>query len=458
MVVYGLPLHDVPGVETYDDLRDPDLARRMGLAMHERMSRGDVPANLAVTSLMTLAYLLTGEEGYREWVDGYTRTWAERAAANGGILPDNVGLSGEVGEYHEGAWYGGHYGWTWPHGFYNIGAAATVAATNAVLVTGDASHLDLAREQFDAIVALGRMTRPNMSTMSLGHHWIGSLSALDEGDTIFVAPYRHGPDGWFDEQPLSPTYALAIWAVSGDPADWERVENLRRSGGYDWRRITGFHNKEDAGHEEPWTRFLLGELPDYPERILEAAYGQVLRRSDLIRQDQADLSQVHIHHWQQLNPVTTEALVQLTLGVPQPVYYGGLLHARVRYFDAVRRRPGLPDDVAALVTGPDLATTTIRLVNLSPLAERRVLIQAGAFGEHRFNSVTWDERTSAYPGEQRAYAAPPLTTKPVTEEVASNVIEVVLPPGFEIALTAAMERYAYQPTAHAPWDRTGARS
>jgi len=39
-----------------------------------------------------------------------------------GLLPDNVGLGGVVGEYMGGRWYGAMYGWSWPHGFYNIGA------------------------------------------------------------------------------------------------------------------------------------------------------------------------------------------------------------------------------------------------------------------------------------------------------------------------------------------------
>ena len=37
----------------------------------------------------------------------------------------------------DGKWYGGLYGWSWPHGYYNIGMAATVAGNNAFLVTGD---------------------------------------------------------------------------------------------------------------------------------------------------------------------------------------------------------------------------------------------------------------------------------------------------------------------------------
>ena len=99
---YRLPHYDIPGIIQIEDLKDPALARRMGEAMNQRMSRGDVVANLAVTSLVTNAYLLTGEQKYRSWVLEYTDAWIERARQNDGLLPDNVGLSGQVGEYIEG--------------------------------------------------------------------------------------------------------------------------------------------------------------------------------------------------------------------------------------------------------------------------------------------------------------------------------------------------------------------
>ena len=53
-----------------------------------------------------------------------------------------------------------------------------------------------------------------------------------------------------------------------------------------------------------------------------------------------------MHHWQDLNPVIPEGLVQMTMGTPAAVYHGGLLHAGVRYFDPKRRRPGLPEHIA----------------------------------------------------------------------------------------------------------------
>jgi hypothetical protein len=453
MTQYGLPLHDVPGITHYNDLQDESLARRMGEAMWDRMGRGDVPINMAVTSLVTLAWLVTGDPRYREWVVEYVGAWRDRAAANGGLLPDNIGLSGEIGEYQNGRWYGGHYGWTWPHGFYNIGAVATVAAANATLLTGDLSWMDLPRTQIDRMLDLAEMRAPATQAMSLAHHWIGQLGGADADAPVLMIPYRYGPDGWFDYQPLPPVYALGIWTITDAGADRDRIERLRAGSGYDWTRVGTFHTKEDSGHEEAWTRFLAGDLPGYPERVLQAAWGSMTHRLGKIRADETDLTQNHIHHWQDANPVTTEALVQLTLGVPQHLYYGGLLHARVRYFDADRRRPGLPPDVAALVEGPILAEPTITLVNLSPVASRRVLVQAGGFAEHAFRSISWNERASTWPGPHNAYAPPPIEEQATTRTVDARQIEIVLPPGTMIVLRATMERYIHPATALAPWDR-----
>jgi hypothetical protein len=455
MTQYGLPLYDVPGISHYDDLKDEALARRMGEAMWERMGRGDVPANLAVTSLMTTAWLLTADEQYRTWVLVYVDAWRVRASANGGLLPDNVGLSGEVGEYQHGKWYGGHYGWTWPHGFYNIGAAATVASANAMLLTGDAGWLDLARTQIERMLEMAEPRIPSGQSMSLKHHWIGQLGDHAADEPVLMIPYRFGPDGWFDFQPLPPTYPLGIWVMSDDPADWNLVERLEAESGYEWNRVAPFHNKEDSGHDEPWTRFLRGEDDTYPERILKAAWASVQHRLAKIRADEADLTQVHIHHWQEANPVTTEALVQLTLGVPQHLYYGGLLHARVRYFDAERQRPGLPQDVAALVRGAKLAEPTITLVNLSLTHERRVIVQAGGFAEHRFTRVIYQERISDYPGRHQAYTFPPVQTVEHNQLLYTSELEVIMAPGTTIELRLTMDRHVCPPTALAPWQRNG---
>lgn len=456
MAPYGLPYADVPGITSYDDLKDPALARRIGEVMQARLGRGDVAANLGVTSLVTNAYLLTGEEKYLRWVVEYVDAWVERARQNGGLLPDNVGLSGVVGEYMDGKWYGGLYGWTWPHGFHNMGAAATVAAANALLITRDSRYLDLPRTQIDRVLAQGERRTVHTGEMSLAHHWVGQLDERDDADhddrrALFVVPYRHGDDGWFDYQPLSPIYPVALWNLSMDPADWERIEYLRRASPYDWRRVLPFRTKEESGHEQPWTRFLAGDNPGYPEAILRESYGQVCRRLEQIRRDDADLARVNIHHWQELNPILTEALVQLTLGAPQVVYYGGLLQARVRYFDPVRRRPGLPDDVAALVERLEAGRIILRLVNLSPFQERETVIQAGSFGEHRFVAATHAVRESDYPGPSGSYATPDVRTKTVTAPIGDGSLRVRLPPATEIVLDLEMERYVRRPSYAPPW-------
>ena len=47
-------------------------------ALNQRMMRGDVPLNLTATSLVTHAYMLTGDPRYRRWVLDYVEAWADR--------------------------------------------------------------------------------------------------------------------------------------------------------------------------------------------------------------------------------------------------------------------------------------------------------------------------------------------------------------------------------------------
>ncbi|HJY61775.1 MAG TPA: hypothetical protein VJ418_35790 [Streptosporangiaceae bacterium] len=61
-------------------------------------------------------------------------------------------------------------------------------------------------------------------------------------------------------------------------ADRQRLEELRKAAGYDWRTVRSFRSKEEADHEEPWFAYLAGDNPDYPEMILSAAQAQVRRR------------------------------------------------------------------------------------------------------------------------------------------------------------------------------------
>lgn len=455
MEPYGLPYLDVEGVGSYEDLRDPVLAARMGEVMQERMGKGDVATNLIVTSLVANAYLLTGEEKYRRWIVEYVAVWQERARRNGGLLPDNVGLSGRVGEYIDGKWYGGLYGWSWPHGYYNVCMAAIVATTCAYLLTGEKSYLDLPRSQIDRIHELGQTSTIGELASSVGHFWIEMQQQYGSEREIFLVPYRYNDTGWFEYLSPSSVYPVALWNLTQDIEDWARVEQARRASLVDWCEVVPFRNKEDGGHELPWLCFLKGEKPAYPEQILSESYGQVARRMEMIRGDDSDLRQVSIHHWQELNPVLTEALVQLTLGAPQIIYNGGLLMCQVRYFDVQRRRPGLPPDVAALVEKIEEDHIVVCLLNLSVFDERDLLLQAGAFGEHEFRTVQYEERVSQYPGPHgpAGYAAPELRTEHRTMSMADYLLRVVLPPASEITLTVGIARFVNVPSYRQPWER-----
>ena len=362
------------------------------------------------------------------------------------MIPDNVGHSGAVGEYFDGKWYGGLYGWTSPHGWYNIQMALLAAAGNALLLTGDDAWLELPRRQQDRIFELGEQRDPGGEHMSLREHWFGQFTAMGKLGETFLVPYRYGDAGWFDWQPLSPVFPAALWNLSMEEGDWERIEQVRTREAYDWREVICFHNKEDCSHEQPWLRFLAGDNPDYPERILQATHQEVTRRLALVRAETEVGTHHNIHLWQEVNPVSSEAMIQQTLGAPQPIYNGGLLHARLRYYDARARRPGLPPDVAALVTRLEAGRTVVRLVNLNSNAGRELVIQAGAYGEHRFSGVQYTALSSPYPGPPAHYAGPPVTEETRSADFNGKYLGVELPPGTEIALDLATDRYAGQPS------------
>lgn len=198
MAEYGLPLYWVDGIDSYEAMcADKALLARMGQQMAESMGRGDTAVNLAATGLALNAFLLTGREDYRDWLCRYVDGWVERMVANDGVLPDNVGLTGQVGEYFGGRWYGGNYGWTWPHGFHSVGTAAAVAAVNAATVSGDARYLDVGRSPIQAVLANARKGRFAEEESSLRHNWTGRLGPRVHEKILLVPPgASRSATGW----------------------------------------------------------------------------------------------------------------------------------------------------------------------------------------------------------------------------------------------------------------------
>jgi hypothetical protein len=222
--------------------------------------------------------------------------------------------------------------------------------------------------------------------MTMGGRWSTRLSDLWSTPTILV-PYRYRDDGWFDYMPMQTALPMALWHATGLDSDRAPLDDLELGSSYAWTQVHAFRDKEEAGHEEPWFTYLDGRNPSYPEEMLETAIALSADRTRYLEEvatgDVGDVFDL----WQQQNPVLTEALVQLTCGAPQVLYNGGLMQARLRYFDAQRLRPGLPADVAALVDSIEPERTAVTLVNTSTHESRCVIVQAGAFGEHEIVSV-----------------------------------------------------------------------
>ncbi|MEV7044585.1 hypothetical protein [Amycolatopsis sp. NPDC051061] len=447
---YGFPLEWLsPDAEPSPPDHDPGL----GEHMHRRMGVGDTAVNLAASGLVLNALLLSGERRYRDWLAEYVGAWRERAAANGGILPDNVAPDGTVGGLLEGRWYGGHYGWSWPHGWYSVGHAAVVGALAAALATGDDTFTDLVRPVLDEIIAQGKVMAFTEADSSLESKWSVQLREDVHTPTLHV-PYRYDDRGWFDYNPMLMGVPTALWHHSASTGDRERIERLRAASGYDWRTVRPFRSKEEAGHEEPWFAYLAGDDPGYPERILAAAQAQVRHRlTRMERYRDQDVPEADIHLWQQSNPVVTEALVQLTWGGPQVVYNGGLQQARVRYYDAQARRPGLPPMVSALVSSIDPDATVLELVNLDPQTPRSVIVQAGAFAEHHIRTAghsVCDDPSWIGDLYDYGHGEPAVTSASIAVE--GPWLRVELPRSTRIRLTLRLALRARTPSYATPFD------
>jgi hypothetical protein len=386
-------------------------------------SVGDNSLNLASTILGLNAYALTGEEKYRNWALDYVGAWKKRTEEAGGNIPSNVGLNGKIGGEYNGQWWKGTYGWNFTIFDGELGAIAHrnyftdgswPGFSNALLLSGDQSFVDVLRRQMDNIYAQkkvenGRVLIPQMYGDPKGYKF-------------------NGPPSWYQYSNRLYTDRLQeIYMWSMDRKDLERVPvatEFQAGGGRD-------------GYSEPdrsaqWLGYLEGKLVDFPEKALQADLARVRRKMEMIRTDQTTADSRLADYLLDNNPATTNGLVNLTMGGYFSRGRIWVLHSRFRYFDPVKRRAGLPEDVGALVEKLSADGSTLTLVNVNPVEAREVVVQAGGYGEHRFESVTVDGKTTTFSG-------PVMTFR--------------LEPGAGARMQFKMTRYANRPTFAFPWDR-----
>ncbi len=434
---YNMPFYDVPGCTSHEAVQDnPALRELMGKITSQRQGKGDAVVNLVATSLVANAYLLTGEEKYKKWVKKYVEAWITRTKENDGIVPDNIGLSGKIGEHMNGKWYGSYYGWTWPHGWHSVGQAVGIAAQNATLLMSNLKYMDLPRSQIDILIAKGiekddqlyvpyKYGEPGKVNYEPGA-WLQYPLTNEDGTALQV-------DGWFEFMPMHPSDVAHLWAMSMDKNDLNRSEMISKKTGSKFAINAWHHTKDQGGHDGAWLAYMRGEYPEYPEAILNHNLAQVNGRLAFMEADEEAPEKYGDSYFQRRNPVTCEGLVQLTLGGPLPHYNGGLLVTQLRYFDVQRKRPGLPRDVGALVSKMTVDRTELQLVNLSSKEARDVLVQAGAMGEHNFTDVHFKSGR----GDK-------------TVSVNGKYLQIYLPPSAQITLNLGMQRFANAPSYKHP--------
>ncbi|MBX2921687.1 MAG: hypothetical protein KF746_05775 [Chitinophagaceae bacterium] len=433
-------------------IKDPKRKKQIQALYDQMVTRTDVPVNLAATGLMTNAYLYTGEEKYKTWVLNYVDAWMKRIADNGGLLPDNIGQTGKVGEYRNGQWWGGLYGWYGRYGLMMMFSQLSVATENAYMLSGNPKYLDLLRSQITGLMQRGKTT----------------------GEGQLLVPYRYKKEGWYSYRPMMVQDLAHLWHASMASGDWEKIEILMKSNKFhplwdegiwgkntlneddnkvwepaepfDWSKEISNGDRTFGSAEHARLMYYAGKNPDWPLESLKADYKEVIKRMHFMRNDTRDIYKINGDDLYPNNPVITKALVQTTMGTPQTIYNGGLLRATLRYFDADKKQPGLPKDVAALVEGLEENRTVVHLVNLSITESRRVILQAGAFGEHAFSSVSYQRQKENENNEPEV----------VKSDVNSAYFVVALPPSTSIKLDIGMRRFVHQPSYAFPWHRVKA--
>lgn len=355
---------------------------------------GDHPQNMGATTLAANAFMLSSEPKYKQWLLEYVDAWLARMQANDGIIPTNIGLDGTIGGAAEGKWYGSVYGWGFSVEVPQTGAIThrnrvgrgLIGFSNAFLLTGDRRYIDAWTAMIDKV---------------------NSNSRQVDGKTLY--PRMYGDDGWyaFTRSPWSEG-ALECYFFTCAPKDRARVS------------------------DNEWIAFLEGRNPDYPERALRSDFNRIRRRMEGMRRDKTTPDTRLADDPMSFNPASVNALRQLMMAGLDPGRGAAPLHCRLRYFDPIKRRAGIPQDVAALIDEMTTDHVAVTLVNLHQTQSRELIVQTGAYAEHQCLSVITSEQQ--IPVDKAHFA-------------------IRLLPGAGVRMVIYTRRYANAPTFTFPWDR-----
>ena len=451
LTYYPLPFLDIPGIDSstawINDHPDNDQFAVLVKAMSDRMAKGDVPINMISTPLIANAYLYTGDERYIEWTTDYLTTWERLTQRNNGIIPDNVGISGEIGE-HTGHWWGGYYGWVWPSGTH-IMRTLVLSGKVATLLSGDTRWMNLARNQIGVLrengfIDGGASTDPfELRNRNVSEE---TIEKIRKGTSI--VPWRHDHRGWYHYREEDPGLYLHLWYTSQSEEDWQHIERLAEA----QKKTRGRISDSDL----EWAYFVKGLNPGYPERAFKRDLETIARKVDAIQSEQGYSETWVDNKWINMNPMITRNLNRFSIGGIPIDTKGEMLHSQVRYFDGERKCSGLPKDVAALVTRIEPDWIEVEIVNLNQVESRSLVVQGGAYGEHRIQSVEFTktaEKQSPVENPSPREASNDQNDTKVSKEVRGIAFTVNLDPASASTIRIHLERYSNQPSYAFPWDR-----
>ena len=124
-----------------------------------------------------------------------------------------------------------------------------------------------------------------------------------------------------------------------------RLARRRRGTSARWKSGTGRRSPRTwraSGTQPAGSTFCSGQNAAYPEQALERDLDEHPQRLAAMRRDTTPPEKRLADNMLDYNPAATESLVQLMWGGLMPGRDGGLLNARLRYFDPDRRRAGVP--------------------------------------------------------------------------------------------------------------------
>ena len=221
---------------------------------------------------------------------------------------------------------------------------------------------------------------------------------------------------------------MDIYYLSMNPDDLTRTSKLR----LDQISLSGYRDNSQVSRDNAWRKYLAGENPEYPEQSLRTDFTRIRSRVEAMRQDTTTPDTRLADDPMAFNPASVSSLIHLMLGGLHPGHQGSVLFCRLRYFDPLERRAGIPQEVAALVESMMDHSVDLYLVNTNQLLERNLILQAGGYAEHQFISVKLNS--------QRI-------------EIDAPTVALRLMPGCGTRLELEMKRYLNQPTMILPWNR-----